>query len=230
MDVHRRVLFDAVDSGHPVAASRYNAAAMAPRHTADQWNQRYLDGNLPWDSGKVDPHLIDVVDQLALPDGANVVEIGCGTGTNALWLAQQGYRVHGIDVAQKAIDMARDKVKAYHVDGVTFDTTNVLAGLAGSYNFAFDRGCFHSVTDDERSIFAARLADALKPGAWWLSLCGNADQLRAEGESGPPQLTAAHITATIEPKFAIHRLERVDFTDADGPTFRAWLCLGRKRD
>jgi cyclopropane fatty-acyl-phospholipid synthase-like methyltransferase len=201
---------------------------MSPRHTSSEWNQRYLDGNLPWDSGKVDPHLTAIIEQLALPDQSAVLEIGCGTGTNALWLAQRGYRVTAIDVAEKAIAMTRDKVKAYGGPDVTFDTADILDGLTGNYDFAFDRGCFHSVTDDERPIFAANLAAALKPGAWWLSLCGSADEQRAKGETGPPQLTAAHIAATVEPHFAIHQLDRIRFRP-DGPTHMAWLCLSRKR-
>ena len=55
------------------------------------WDQRYADGELPWDSGKEDVHLGEVIERHGIEAG-KALEIGCGTGTNTIWLAGRGSR------------------------------------------------------------------------------------------------------------------------------------------
>ena len=71
------------------------------RRPADpaSWNQRYLDGDLPWDSGKEDEHLGRVIEKHCIEPG-HALEVGCGTGTNTIWLAQQGFEMTGLDLAE----------------------------------------------------------------------------------------------------------------------------------
>ncbi len=71
-----------------------------PERPLDQenWNQRYVDGQLPWDNGTPDPRLPRVLEQYGVAPGL-ALEIGCGTGTNLCWLAEQGFTVTGTDLA-----------------------------------------------------------------------------------------------------------------------------------
>src|SRR5690606_12532387 len=69
------------------------------------WNEHYLRGELPWDTDEPDPHLIDLV-RSGVVDRGRALEVGCGTGTNAVWLAGQGFDVVGVDIADRAIEMA----------------------------------------------------------------------------------------------------------------------------
>lgn len=204
---------------------------MAEHRTAEHWDQRYRDGALPWDSGLVSPVLIATIDALGL-QGGDALELGCGTGTNAIWLARRGFRTTAVDMAPRAIDMARDKSRAAGVTEITFAVADVLDGglpvAPGSVTFAFDRGCLHSVAEADRPAFVRHVAGALRPDGWWLLLSGNADQPRGD-EPGPPQLTAAALVGAVEPHFAIHDLRRTHFHGADGPTFLAWSCLMRLR-
>src|SRR4051812_38933743 len=71
------------------------------------WDDLYGRGISPWDTGKPDRFLQEAIAREGLSEGAEVLDIGCGTGTNAVWLAQQGFRVTGVDVSSVAIERAR---------------------------------------------------------------------------------------------------------------------------
>lgn len=201
---------------------------MTEDHTPGRWEQRYLSGDLPWDVQRPSPELIDCVRELGLAGRA--LEIGCGTGTNAIWLGQQGIETLGVDIAPTAIERARDKAEQAGVTNVQFVCCNILDQLplpVASVDLAFDRGCFHSMPAESRKPFADRVAEALVAGGHWLTLCGNAD---APERTGPPQLTAGDIVNAVEHAFEIRCLKRIHFTGRNGPTHLAWSCLARKRE
>ena len=76
------------------------------------WNDSYLSGEpLPWDTGTPDPMLIAMIESHAIEPG-RTLEVGCGTGTNAIYLAEHGFDVVGVDVAAVAIANARAKAHA----------------------------------------------------------------------------------------------------------------------
>src|SRR3954469_25428901 len=76
---------------------------------AHTWNESYQQDFIPWDTGVPDPMLIQQFEAGALPTG-RALDVGCGTGTNAIWLAQHGYTVVGADVASLAIEKAKAKL------------------------------------------------------------------------------------------------------------------------
>jgi len=165
-------------------------------------------------------------------DSLRAIDLGCGTGANAIALAARGFAVIACDIAPKAIEMARQRAEKAGVNGIAFHIADVLEALpveSDSIDFAFDRGCFHTVTPALRSTFVDRVADALKPGGWWLTLAGNRDDDPKFDRPGPPQLTAAALTAAVEPRFEVHDLARIRFTDDGRPTHLAWSALLRRR-
>ncbi len=195
------------------------------------WDRRYIEGDLPWDAGVVEMALARVLESLALTRG-QALEIGCGTGTNAIELARRGFRVIAIDVSQKAIEVAAQKADAEGVDGIEFRACDVLAEMPvapASVDFAFDRGCLHSFSPAQRPVVAWHMAQVIRPGGWWLTLCGSADE---RTDHGPPRMTAAHLTAVLEPLFEIHELRRGRFTHhpkAEGGGALKWGALVRRR-
>src|SRR5262245_26721203 len=106
------------------------------------WNEHYKQDFMPWDSGVPEPMLIQAVDSGGLPVG-RALDVGCGTGTNAIWLAQHGYDVHGVDVASLAIEKAQAKLPP----GLPcrFSVVDFLSEQpeGGPFQLVFDRGCFH---------------------------------------------------------------------------------------
>ena len=73
------------------------------------WNESYAAGELPWDTGEPEPLLVEFVTSGRI-EPTRTLEIGAGTGTNALWLAERGFDVLGIDVAPLAVERANAKL------------------------------------------------------------------------------------------------------------------------
>jgi len=194
----------------------------------EQFKERYKEGNTPWDIGKPDFNLIQTVTTMGIKP-CNVLEIGCGTGNNSIWLAQKNFNVIGIDASEIAIQKALEKASKAKVN-CTFIEINFLKNkIEGApFDFVFDRGCFHVFSSDqERIIFAENVSAHLEKDGLWLSIVGNADEQR--DHPGPPQRTARDIVNSVEPYFEILSLVSSHFeSDRPNPP-RAWVCLMRKR-
>lgn len=200
-------------------------------HNPDMENsfeERYRTGDLPWDHGMVDFNLAEVVERHGIKP-CRVLDVGCGTGDNAIWLARQGFEVVACDLSATAIDRARAKACAAGAE-CRFIVADFLSdNIPGAtFGLVIDRGCLHSVPGDEnRRRFAQRVAGLLEEGGLWFSLVGNADEPKRE--VGPPQLGAAALAAIMEPCFEILSLVSGHFgSDQETPP-RAWVCLMRKR-
>jgi methylase of polypeptide subunit release factors len=70
------------------------------------WDDRYREGNVPWDTGQPSSELQQVLQRHSI-DPCRTLEIGCGTGTNSVWLAQRGFEVTAIDLSPLAVDQAQ---------------------------------------------------------------------------------------------------------------------------
>src|SRR2546428_14015795 len=74
--------------------------------SGDEFEESYRTGDTPWDSGVPSAELIRVPDA-GLLSGKTVLEIGCGTGTNAIAFARRGYRVTAVDYVELAVRRGR---------------------------------------------------------------------------------------------------------------------------
>ncbi|MCA9691914.1 MAG: methyltransferase domain-containing protein [Nannocystaceae bacterium] len=198
--------------------------------SARDWDQRYVDGDLPWDTGHPDPHLVAQWAEL-VPTPARVLEVGCGTGTNAIWLAERGCEVVGVDVSARAIQHAMTKTAAAGVR-VALSVANFLtddAIPAGAFDLVFDRGVFH-VFDAaaDRARFAERVARALAPGGQWLCVAGSTEGPKRD--HGPPRRSARDITEAVEPHLSLASLRDTMFEANTPSPARAWLLRARRRD
>lgn len=189
------------------------------------WNDRYASGEpLPWDTGTPDPVLVEMIESHAIVPG-RALEVGCGTGTNAIYLADHGFDVVGVDISPLAVDNARAKAHGR----CRFETVDFLSEAApgGPFQFVFDRGCFHTFDEDhERARFAQAVARALVEGGVWLSLIGSTEGPRRE--TGPPRRSARDIMNAIEPSLEIVQFRASEFGVNEEP-LKAWLCLSRTR-
>jgi ubiquinone/menaquinone biosynthesis C-methylase UbiE len=119
----------------------------------------------PWDSGISPPELLAYMD--SHPPG-RAIDLGCGTGTNVLTLAQAGWQVTGVDFIPKAIRLARRKARlaGLHVDLRQADVTN-MQGIDGPFDLALDMGCYHSL-GTAKFGYLTELNRILAPGGHWL--------------------------------------------------------------
>lgn len=123
-------------------------------------------GQPPWDTGVSPPELLDFI-QNHKPGRA--IDIGCGTGTNVITLANAGWQVSGVDFAPRAIKLARQKVRKANVQAelMVKDATK-LQGISGPFDLAFDLGCYHGIPQKGRAKYLAQLHRILAPGGFWL--------------------------------------------------------------
>jgi SAM-dependent methyltransferase len=190
-----------------------------------QWNESYASGELPWDTGQPEPLLVEFVSSGGLVP-RRTLEIGAGTGTNAIWLAERGFDVLGVDVSPLAIEKARAKMGKRDLR-CRFVALDFLAAPVpdSPFHFVFDRGCFHVFDEPgERARFATCVAAALAPGGLWLSLIGSTEG--PAREVGPPRRSARDIAAAIEPALEIVELRSAEFHNHEA---KAWFCLSRQR-
>ena len=123
-------------------------------------------GQPPWDTGVSPLELFDFI-QNHKPGRA--IDIGCGTGTNVITLANAGWQVTGVDFAPRAIKLARQKADKAGVQAEFFvkDATN-LQGIHGPFDLAFDLGCFHGIPAEGKAKYLDQLQRILSPGGFWL--------------------------------------------------------------
>jgi len=192
------------------------------------FEERYRTGNTGWEINRVDSNLVAVVSTTPISP-CKVLDIGCGTGDNAIWLQKQGFTVTGIDISKLAIEAAEKKAKVANVDCSCFIGDFFKDTISEApFGFIFDRGCFHHPPKDENlHLFAKNVFDSLSENGLWLTLAGSCDQKR-NGE-GPPQITGTQIVKAVEPMFEILTLKTGFFDSDHKPKMKSWICLMKKR-
>jgi SAM-dependent methyltransferase len=148
--------------------SNPEASGGLPDGSAAWWNERYRAGDIPWDTGIVPPEVVELLASYQVPRGW-ALDLGCGSGLSSRYLASQGFRVIGLDLALSALVRAaeaalRGGLPAFFclADVAQLGFLNVRA------SFALDVGCFHSLPPDRRSAYVASLAERLLPGSLYL--------------------------------------------------------------
>jgi SAM-dependent methyltransferase len=154
--------------------------------------------------------------------------VGCGTGTNAVWLAQQGFDVTAVDLSPRALERARERAHKAGVR-VRFVAADLLAtpDLDGPYSFFFDRGCYHAVRRTDVGPYLRNLEQATASGSVGLVLAGNA---REPHDPGPPLVTEEDIRRELGRLFFIDRLRefRFDEVAGQGVRFLGWSIFLRR--
>ncbi|MET8968691.1 class I SAM-dependent methyltransferase [Streptomyces hydrogenans] len=128
----------------------------------------YRNGKPPWDSGVTPPELVALIEGPGAPTPGQLLELGCGTGTNAVYLARRGWRVTAVDLVDRAVRQASEKAAAAGAD------VRVLCGDAtrldeveapGPYDLFFDLSCYCGIPLHRRDAYAAGLTRRAAPGA-----------------------------------------------------------------
>ena len=134
----------------------------------------YLFGFKPWDSGVPPPELVSVVEGPDRLTPGKALDLGCGTGTNSIYLAQHGWDTTGVDFVPRAVGMARRKAAAAHASPqlLVGDVTHLKElGIGGDYGLLLDLGCFHSIPDAGRDLYVQGVSGAAQSGATYLLFC-----------------------------------------------------------
>jgi SAM-dependent methyltransferase len=185
-------------------------------------------GQAPWDIGKPQPVFVELEESGAIR--GSVLDVGCGTGENVLYLAARGHECWGIDFAPVAIQRAEAKaaqrdIKAHFlvVDALQLST------LGRQFDTVIDSGLFHVFDDEHRPIFVQNLAKVLKLGGVYYLLCFSE---REPGEQGPRRVRQDEIREAFRDKWNVASIREARYevaTAPNGPTFSpggpyAWLA------
>jgi SAM-dependent methyltransferase len=133
----------------------------------------YRVGFTPWDTGQVPPELTGLIEGPdALPAG-RALDVGCGTGTQAVYLASMGWQVTAIDAVPRPLARARARAAAagVTVDWILADVARIgRLELKPGFTLVFDRGCFHGLDDEQRTAYSATVTELAGPGATLLMM------------------------------------------------------------
>ena len=179
-------------------------------------------GKPPWDIGRPQPAFV------ALADAGEIVgpvlDVGCGTGENALFLAARGLEVVGVDAVEAAVEAARRKAVARGLEA-EFLVHDALAldGLGRRFATVVDSGLFHTFDDRERRRFVTSLAAALTFGGRYYVLCFSERELR---DGGPRRVTQAELRAAFgQPPFRVLSIAAAEMAaNLEGEGRQAWLA------
>jgi SAM-dependent methyltransferase len=192
------------------------------RRAGQPWDASYHDGPPPWDIDTPQPAVV----RLASDGGFSgpVLDVGCGTGENALHVASLGLRVLGVDVAETALTLARQKARdrSIEVEFLAADAFQLVA-LGRMFQTVLDCGLFHTFDGDERTRYVASLAWVTERNGSLYVLC-----FRDDGpDTGPHPVSQQALRAAFNPStgWEIAALEpdrlQTRFHDAGAP---AWFA------
>jgi SAM-dependent methyltransferase len=166
------------------------------RMAGQPWDASYHDGPAPWDIGHPQPAVVRLASEGGFA-GA-VLDAGCGTGENALHVARLGLPVLGVDVAETALAIAREKAAtAGSMIEVEFAVADAfqLERLGRSFKTVLDCGLFHTFDGDERPRYAASLATVTEHNGTLYVLCFSDDV----PDTGPHPITQEEMRAAFNP-------------------------------
>lgn len=200
-----------------------------PRHPGFTFGDAYAGPERPpWDIGRAQPALVELADEGLVR--APVLEVGCGTGENALALAARGLTVVGVDAVEGAIAEARGKAEERGLTSVArFEVRDIMADAAvgGTFGTVIDSGFFHALDDAGRTRFALALRGLLEPEGRYLMLCFSD---RVPGAFGPRRVSQAEIRATFGEGWVVEEIrDAVLETSVERmPHVPAWLAVIRR--
>jgi len=173
------------------------------------WARTYEEtkySELPWFSSRASPFLVRAVAAHWLAPRVRVLDVGCGAGTNVLWLAKHGFPAVGVDVAPAAIAAARARARALRrtPEFVEGEATR-LPFRRSDFGAVLDFGCFHTLPLPLRQKYSAEVARVLLPGGCFLLSWIGREEVRRYGPHHRPSL--AEVTNVFESRFLFASVE-----------------------
>jgi SAM-dependent methyltransferase len=182
----------------------------------------YQSGVPPWDIGRPQPAIVRLAEEGLI--AGDVIDLGCGTGENALYLASRSVAVVGVDAAPTAVARADEKARL-RGSGATFLVADALAleMLERTFDVAIDCGLFHTFSDADRVRFERSVQRTLRPGGRYVLLCFSDNQ---PGDFGPRRVTQAEIRGTFATGWTVDSIVAERFAaQLPGGGAEAWLAL-----
>ena len=193
-----------------------------------QFGWSYYRQTTPWDTQQTPPEVVEFVNRADIPPG-RALDLGCGTGTNVLYLAQHGWEATGVDFVGQAIQTAQKKATQakmsctfYQGDVTHLDALPELSSR-GFFDYVLDIGCMHSLTPAGKARYAAHVARLTHSGAYYMLYASFPRQSRTSGQIG---ISPEEVKALFAPHFELERQELGQ--DTGGRWRSGWYWLRRQ--
>jgi cyclopropane fatty-acyl-phospholipid synthase-like methyltransferase len=186
------------------------------------------EGSPPWEVQEPQPAIVRLEEQGKIV-GA-VLDIGSGTGANAIFLAERGHSVLGIELVPRAVELAKARL-AQRGLAVEFRVEDVirLGDLGRTFDTAIDAGVWHVFSDLDRPRYASHVRRHMKPGGRLFLICFSEQQ---PGTEGPRRVTQAEIRESFKEGWEVESIEPTVYLtkpEVFGEA-KAWLATMRATD
>lgn len=215
--------------GEPILSKRVLPLGVLPHdeeglRLLERWESAYRGTAKPgWETGRPSSDLVAAVESGELQP-CRVVELGCGSGTNAIYLAKKGFQVTAIDIAPSALRLAEEKAaqEGVRVEWLLADVLRLPTMPPAE--LIYDRGCYHGVRRTSAAGYVEAVTRLTLPGARLLLLAGNAEDM---SPGGPPRVTQEQLQGDFGSLFSQQWLRRTRFDQADrnASGVGAWSAL-----
>jgi len=201
-------------------------AVQANPFQALDWEIAYRETTPAWDIGKPANELVRMVEEGVFKP-ATTLELGCGSGANAVYLARRGFEVTAVDSSPTAIERARTRAEqSGALLRIVLADVFEFAQTAGAFDLVFDAGFYHFM----RRIDLSRLLDLLwrvtHPGSLYFTLAGATGE---SAEGGPPQVAEDEIRGELGRLFEFVELRPFQFESPRRKEgYLGWSCLMRR--
>jgi len=192
--------------------------------------QEAYQGKPPWDIGRPQKVFVEAADQIT----GSTIDVGCGTGENALFFASRGRKVTGIDFLERPIAEAKQKAKERGLVA-TFLVMDALhlADMPQLFDSAIDCGLFHVFSDEDRHKYVSGLASIVRPGGRLFLMCFSDKEPPGDG---PRRISQQEIHEAFADGWVVESIQearfevRPDLQDihfSEGGPY-AWFCVIRR--
>jgi methyl halide transferase len=190
------------------------------------WDATYREGTPPWEIGRPAAELVRVLEEKTIRPGTTL-ELGCGTGADAIYLAQRGFEVTAIDASAMAIERARVRAER---EGALLRLVQAdvfrFCGSAGQFDLVYDAGFYHFLRLSNLQGLLDVLWRITRPGSFYLTLAGASGET---AEGGPPQVSEKEIYDELGRLFEFVHVRPCRFeSPLRSEGYLGWSCLARR--
>ena len=200
---------------------------MNQRRELPDWKQLYREKEvetMPWFNPNLDPDLDQALTKLNLHTGT-LLDLGTGSGTQAMVLAERGFTVTGTDISDAAISRAKGIAQEKGLD-IDFRQDDILnSNLNQEFDFIFDRGCFHVFQPEQRQDYVRVVSRLMKPKGYLFLKCFSHLETR---EEGPYRFTAEEIGEIFGSQFNVCSVEDTVYQGTLEQFPKALFCILEK--
>ncbi|MBU1940636.1 MAG: class I SAM-dependent methyltransferase [Candidatus Thermoplasmatota archaeon] len=194
---------------------------------------------IPWNSNKPSKHIIDLVENKIITP-CKTIDLGCGTGTNALYLASKGFDVTGVDYSPTAIRIAKKTALKKQIR-CTFFVTDIIYDvsiLPETFTFAYDWAVLHHIGPQQRKKYVQKVHNLLTTNGLYLSVCfstkdphfGGTKKYRNTSLGTRLYFSSEHeLRQLFKPYFTIQELKTINIPGIPTPHITHYILMHKKK-